>query len=301
MALKGTLGDFPLPDIFQLIIHQRKSGILTVNSNGDFFKIGIENGSIVMADYIPKYRKNYLGEMLLKAKLINEQQLNKSLHIQKQTFKKIGDILVNDLKAISKEELSQFLNLQIKEIIFKLFSITEGEYEFQPMRVNYDRELIKPVSSEFILMEGMRIIDEWPQIRKYIPYFGIVFKRTKEPLSLSEKEKRIYELVDGIKSVREIIDVGRIGEFETCYILSKFIMNGFIEKAEEKIEMIEEINEEGKVEDEELKKRGNGIIYAIIAIIIFIFAIFKFGIISSNQGDIFHNFISEIKILKKGF
>ena len=293
MALKGTLGDFPLPDIFQLIIQQRKSGILTVESDKDNFKIGLENGNIVMAEYLTRAEKDYLGEMLIKAKLINENQLNRALDVQKETLKKIGEILINDLKIISQKELSEFLTLQIQETVFKLFTIKDGQYEFQTMKVDYDKEFISPLSSEFLLMEGMRIIDEWPQIKKYVPSFNVIFKSVNDSSSFGKEERRIYELVDGIKSVRYIIDIGRMGEFETCYILSKLVINGFIESVEEKIS--EEVIEEEKVIEEKFEKRNTGIIYAIIAIIIVILTMFKFGIISSNEKEILYSFIKEMK------
>ncbi len=291
MALKGTLGDFPLPDIFQLIVQQRKSGILVVKSMGNTFRVGIEDGKVVMADYMPKERVDYLGEMLLKAGLIDEEKLNKALEIQKKTLRKIGEILVDDLKAISREDLSHFLNLQIKEVVFKLLSIPEGEYEFYPGRVEYDREYIEPISAEFLLMEGMRMLDEWPQIKKYIPSFGMVLRRVKPPLGLSGEEERIYGLVDGRRTVREVIDMGRMGEFYACKIMVDLLMKGFIEKVEEK-GLVEE-----RRSSEPIRRKGLEIIYTIIGIIILIMVLLKFGILSSFQGEVFSSFIKEIKNL----
>ena len=50
MALEGTLRDFSLADIFQLIGLQRKTGILTLTSETESITVTFENGMVVMAD-----------------------------------------------------------------------------------------------------------------------------------------------------------------------------------------------------------------------------------------------------------
>ena len=50
MALEGTIKDFGLPDIFQLIGLQRKTGILTLTSDTENITVTFENGMVVMAD-----------------------------------------------------------------------------------------------------------------------------------------------------------------------------------------------------------------------------------------------------------
>ena len=49
MALEGTIRDFGLPDIFQLIGLQRKTGILTLRNEKDTVTVTFENGMVVMA------------------------------------------------------------------------------------------------------------------------------------------------------------------------------------------------------------------------------------------------------------
>ena len=50
MALEGTLKDFSLADIFQLIGIQKKTGILTLKNEGDVVTVSFLNGSVVSAD-----------------------------------------------------------------------------------------------------------------------------------------------------------------------------------------------------------------------------------------------------------
>ena len=50
MALEGTIKDFGLPDIFQLIGLQRKTGLLTLKNEKEHVTVAFENGMVVMAD-----------------------------------------------------------------------------------------------------------------------------------------------------------------------------------------------------------------------------------------------------------
>ena len=50
MALEGTIKDFGLPDIFQLIGLQRKTGLLTLKNEKDQVTVSFENGMVVNAE-----------------------------------------------------------------------------------------------------------------------------------------------------------------------------------------------------------------------------------------------------------
>ena len=56
MALEGTIRDFGLADIFQLIGLQKKTGVLTVRGEaGNLVTVSFEKGTVVFADIDPTY------------------------------------------------------------------------------------------------------------------------------------------------------------------------------------------------------------------------------------------------------
>ena len=65
MALEGTIKDFGLPDIFQLIGLQRKTGTLTLQSGKEEVTVTFENGMVVMADSSAKRLEDRLGHVLV--------------------------------------------------------------------------------------------------------------------------------------------------------------------------------------------------------------------------------------------
>ena len=95
----------------------------------------------------------------------------------KKTLQRLGFILVH-YGIISIESLKQALQLQILQIVFRLFRWEDGDYHFsQETTIEYDRDYVVPVSAESILMEGARMIDEWPIIEKRIRSYDMVFRK----------------------------------------------------------------------------------------------------------------------------
>src|SRR5512138_3136286 len=95
MALEGTLRDFSLADIFQLIGLQRKTGVLTLKGKDDSVTVTFLDGKVVGADSINRRLELRLGTVLLKSGLITQEQLNRALEIQKETLQRLGYVLVH--------------------------------------------------------------------------------------------------------------------------------------------------------------------------------------------------------------
>ena len=255
MALEGTLEDFSLADIFQLIGIQRKSGILTLKNREETVTVTFHNGMVIGADTSPRKLEDRIGKVLVKTGLISQEELKEALNYQQKTMQKIGFILV-DQKFISRDELKEALQIQVTQMIYRLFRWNSGEYYFdQKARVDPESdESIPPMSAESILMEGIHMIDEWPVIQKKIPNFNVVFrpllqledfiledsdngngngagKEGSDRIHLSKDEEAVFRLVDGQNSVSDIIESSKLGEFHTCKALYDLLERKIIESS----------------------------------------------------------------------
>jgi len=260
MALEGTIRDFGLPDIFQLIGLQRKTGLLTLTNEKDHESVVItfESGMVVMADSSARRLEDRLGNVLVKQGKITRERLDEALGVQKQTLQRLGHILASG-SAITTKDLRDALQVQISQIVFRVFRWRDGSYQFAPAEtVDYDRENFVPMSTDFILMEGIRMVDEWPIIEKKIPSFDIVFRPVVDPalievgagaspdssiserrvaasatgrIRLAPEEERVFRKVDGVRTVQAIIDAAGAGEFEVCRTLFDFVNRNLIATA----------------------------------------------------------------------
>ena len=257
MALEGTIRDFGLPDIFQLIGLQRKSGILTLTNEKDSESVTItfEGGMVVMADSSAGRLEDRLGNVLVKQGKVTRERLEDALSTQRQTLQRLGHILLT-ASAITAKDLRDALQGQVSQIVFRVFRWRDGRYQFTPSEtVDYDRDHIAPMSADFILLEGVRMVDEWPIIEKKIPSFDIVFRPVVDPslidvgtgvgvdgstaerrsapsgtgrIRLAPEEERVFRKVDGVRTVQALIDGSGVGEFEVCRILFDFLNRNLI-------------------------------------------------------------------------
>lgn len=252
MALKGTLKDFGIADILQLIGQQQKTGTLNLKNKDQEVQVGFKDGSIVRAESSTRKKKELIGEMLVRAEIITEAQLEQALETQRRTLKRLGDVLVAS-KALTRERFHQMVQLQVSETLFRLFGWKSGTYAFEQGEVEHDAEAIKPLRAENVLMEGFRMVDEWPMIRRKIPSYDVTFEKLKElppaPVeqddfdadfddafaeekpaekkgdfaSLGRTERTVHAFVMPGRGVRKIIDLTCIGEFETCKALTNLV------------------------------------------------------------------------------
>jgi hypothetical protein len=262
MALTGTLRDFGIADILQLIGQQGKTGILHLKNKEKSVHVHFVDGNVVKAESATRSRKDLLGSLMVRAGVLSQEQLERALEIQKQTLRRLGDILVDE-KLVTRELFREMYQLQTTETLYRLFHWKDGTYEFEQVEVDYDREAITPIRSENVLMEGFRMVDEWPMVRKKITSYDMTFVRRKSltaaaaaPSSvegndeldaafgaleggapeaeapsedLGPYERKVFELAEPERTVQEIIDLSRMGEFETCKSLLNLVDAGYLE------------------------------------------------------------------------
>jgi len=270
VALSGTIKDFGLGDIFQLIGIQRKTGILTLEEDGDAVTVKFLEGQVVGADTRSESVEDLLGAVLVRTGRITADQLGQALKLQKKTLQRLGFILVKN-NFINEEELVEALRVQSLQIVYRLFRWRSGKYSFAGSEdLDYDQKHFVPISAETILMEGARMIDEWPLIERRIRSDDMIVRlseagktldlesvqatdtdldidfgfdqqpkdevpeaakeEAQDGIEISEEERQVLRLVDGQRTVRGINDHVNMGEFDTYRLLAELVNRKLIEE-----------------------------------------------------------------------
>ena len=251
MALAGTLKDFGLPDIVQLIGLQRKTGTLHLKTAGESVKVIFEGGNIVAAESSIARPSDRIGNALVTQGAITQDQLDQALAVQKQTMQRLGHVLIAE-SLVSEEVLQKAVEAQLFQVVFRLFRWKEGDYNFETQAtVDYERTGAVSLGADFVLMEGIRMVDEWPIIERRIPSMASVFKRVVDAsqvqakggqddglegldgilsgvgsssggggkLALSGDELLVFNAVDGKKSCTQIVESTPLHDFAVCRTL----------------------------------------------------------------------------------
>ena len=231
VALRGNLRDFGIGEVFQLIGQQRKTGILEVEATSEKLRMGFLEGAVVWATPVGPHEHAALGDMLVRVGLLTPDrlvQLEQQLHEGHESLDRLlaqeGDLGGPQIEAIDE--------LVTSETIFKLLRLNQGSFHFTAKTIPQERDSSKLLPAEQILMDGLRMVDEWRAMDDAVTRDSTVFQRvdrfetyrgategdSPEELALAEK---LFLLIDGRLTVRRIIDLSRLGTFEGSRILSR--------------------------------------------------------------------------------
>lgn len=258
MALEGTLKDFSLPDILQLIALQRKTGVLIIRSNGDAVTMHFDDGRLVYVRSSMTAPDTLLGYIMVRTGRITQEQLDDALRVQAQTPKPLGSIML-ERGTCSVKELSAVLSIQQRRIFFNLFRLENGEFIFDLRdSIEYEREVITPLNVDMLLMEAAQMLDEWLEIEKVIHSGDIIFRRLPARHSgmLEESESAVLDVIDGTRSVKEVFSQTMLSEFDCYKALYNLASRGVIEEVDQAPVGFEILNHQPSVNDFIEKMRG---------------------------------------------
>ena len=230
MAIEGALADVSLADISQLLAMGRKTGCLSLTDQGNFGYIYFEDGRVVYASVVD--RPDRLGELLVKNEVIDRDQLSAAMEKQAhERGKKLGKLLVEG-GALSQEDLEKYISIQIEEAVYHVFHWNQGTFQFQADVKPEESVMRVSISIDALLMEGARRVDEWSVMEKKISSMNLVFTLERDPLEeegidLTEAQQRIIPLIDGERSVTDLVDQSGLVEFDTGKALYGLIQAGF--------------------------------------------------------------------------
>jgi CheY-like chemotaxis protein len=121
--------------------------------------------------------------------------------------------------------------LQGEDAVYRLLTWSEGEFEvvFRTVR---RREVIT-TSSQGLLMEGMRRLDEWSRLLEQLPPLSHRFEIDAAELAgrlgeVPDDNNPILRLVDGKRSLLEVIDASDFGDLECLQAISKLYFEGLL-------------------------------------------------------------------------
>ena len=235
MALKGSLEVFGLADILQLIHFQRKSGVLSLEGDKDKVKLFFMEGNIVGAISQKRQEDARLGKVLLKKGSLKDEDLQIALEEQRRTGKALGSILLKR-GAVDKEQIKEVLTGQVTETVLQLFSWEKGIYEFIPRPITLDsvgdKEVPITLDTQRLLMEGLRILDEWSLLEGRLTLDTVLMKKAEVVTELSKEEQEILLLVDGENDLSTIIDISGKDGFTAAKILFSLMEKGIVEPQE---------------------------------------------------------------------
>jgi hypothetical protein len=151
--------------------------------------------------------------------------------------RRVGEILVAH-GIVTPRDIDRFMRQQIETVVFDLMSWSEGFFSFseeppRPIR----KDIAVRVSTESLLMEGARRIDEWSRMAdkipdaRVIPLLAPLDDGPESFIDLLPREWEVLSIIDGERNLHEIAKRLVLAEFEVAKIIYGMLSTGLIDIA----------------------------------------------------------------------
>jgi hypothetical protein len=256
MPLEGDLKEFGVAEIFQLLEHQAKTGCLLLSTGASRIDVYFLKGGIVGVVPDGRTPSEHLLETLEKTGFLPESEQTKIRALLRKDLRGLREILQQE-NLLEPREMDLVLKERIKDLLFPVLSGRQGRFLFDPEK-NLSEEwvLSEPLAVEPIVLEGLRRNDEWPILkrkigsclavprRQFVPEpedrvsWKAGFHRFLRPHAVSATQDSpegdlfsdqaealspvgqvVYGLIDGKRTVEEIVRASSLGEYACCKAL----------------------------------------------------------------------------------
>jgi hypothetical protein len=162
--------------------------------------------------------------------LVSREALDSAL-VEVGAHRKIGNVLLSR-GLLSTRDLWRILRVQIEEILFAILLVDVGELtlsHFDPGQVPSRTAL----NTQHVLLEGLRRKDEMEHLRGEIPAADrlLVRSRLERTVTLEANERRVFDLVDGTRTVGAILRDSGLGELDAIKIVHHLVKVGLVAEA----------------------------------------------------------------------
>lgn len=251
MAIKSSISELTLFDLFQILYHNQKTGrlIVTDSIREKGAHILFKNGFVCFAHVYDKAPKSI--EIVLKEWGIVDEISASEIENKWGRYSSPLDCL-NGEGISSRNYLESFISARVKEAVYSILKWETGDYHFIEEEIDEKRESFVMLKTVNLILEGARRIDEWSNIQSKVPSRHTVFNfcegKEKQQLNLKPREWEILSLIDGGRSVFEINE--EVGEdlFSTSKLIYGLVVMGVIECVENNDRPDSDISKEDIIE-----------------------------------------------------
>lgn len=239
MPLKGNLRDFSIGQLLHLINLARKTGALVIGPNGasgttpPSAQISFREGKLVHA-HLAEADNTLPGILRKYGKLTDAQTQLVRARASHASDKELGLLLIN-AGYVNQTDIVNCLRSHTLEIIYKLFTWTDGVFQFEPALMPGPDKITVPMDLENVILEGARRMKEHERLVEEIPDLEMALKFTERPntnirqMHLSPEEWRVVSYISPKNAMRAIAKHNKLSDLELRRIVYGLIQAGLVE------------------------------------------------------------------------
>jgi CheY-like chemotaxis protein len=234
VGIRGNLAGFRIIELMQMLALQRQSGRLVINRKDGEAEIFFKDGSVGFAGCKMNGSMPGMEGLLKKTCRVEEDGLQHARRIAEMTGQPIDGVLAQE-KLLDQKTFGACLRRHTEAVVFKALGWKDGEFLFDKVQ---SPVFANPVALRVddLILEGTRRSDEWVLIQQKITNFSLLF----EPLignaeeltrrGLSDLDLKVFAMVDGKRTVQDIIDEAFLSDFDVAKSLFILLSVNLIRK-----------------------------------------------------------------------
>jgi hypothetical protein len=233
MALRGNLRDFGTTQLLNLVHLAHKTGALQLRHNSKSSELFFQRGKLVHASMTGD--DGLLTSMLVKSGKLSSAQA-KALEQRARGYgdKRLALALIRN-GYVTKEDVVQSATRYLLDIVYRLFTWTEGQFLFESDKQPDADRLTIPIELGNVIMEGSRRVQEWERLRDELPDLNMALKFTDHPdaklknINLTAQEWKIISYVKPTNSIKQIAQANAMSDFQIRKIVYGMLQAGLVE------------------------------------------------------------------------
>jgi hypothetical protein len=222
-----------MPALLRDLYVGRKTGYLYFSRPGHNCSFLFQGGHIVHAS--TDFAEDWLGEVLVLRGFITREQFQQAAVVVDREKKRLGQILVEQ-GILPPERLEEGIALQVRQILYRVFSWVDGTYRFEPLLSLKTKEGTLKVSTGDMILEAAHRVRDPEVVRRGIGDVDLPLGLSADPLlrfqnlTLAPDDIQVFSCVDGTLSARQVAQAVPIDDDDALRSLFGLLCTGVIEQ-----------------------------------------------------------------------
>jgi len=238
-ALAGDLALIPVADVLLLLQDRGYTGAVNLSHGRARMDIYLGQGRIDFAGAQGVAEEFLLGRFLVSGGHISQETLTTVIDERRRDDNKdlLGAYLCTR-GLLPATALRKAMAKQTAALVFESLRWGSGRFVFQPLAELplQAREASLALPVDGLILEGLRRVEEWRVIEQEIGDFDMTFVRNEDKLAsvgrgqLLRDEASVAELVNGRNTIRDIIQVSKMGSYDVTQVLFRLLRSKLIRR-----------------------------------------------------------------------
>ena len=228
-SFSGRLKALSICDVLEFIRVLNRRGILVLREEGREVSVQVKDGRIV--GVVSNHPDGNLAEFLFREQKISREQVEAAVE-RERNGERPARILI-EAGIVTPKSLWEALRRQAQSIINDLFEWEKGEFSFHEVREVSAGGMDLGLPILEVVGEGVRSVRNARLFTERMPSEQSVFEANPRPdarslLALEPHERYVLALIDGERSLEEVVRLSEIGRPETLRVIFLLFSTGYL-------------------------------------------------------------------------